>query len=155
MADSLNPIVSVFSTTASRLPDFSISDGQLIFVKDKKTIALDLNGKRIFYNQIVVLNTEQERQSLLAPISGSFYFVIENAVLWHYENRWVQITTPPEEIICIGTEMPELGSNKSVYINPFSKTISIWDDDANDYIEVANKTEPISNEEILSLFINN
>lgn len=155
MADSLNPIVSVFSTTASRLPDFSISDGQLIFVKDKKTIALDLNGKRIFYNQIVVLNTEQERQSLLAPISGSFYFVIENAVLWHYENRWVQITTPPEEIICIGVEMPELGNNKSVYINPFSKTISIWDDDTNDYIEVANKTEPISNEEILSLFINN
>ena len=152
MADSLNPIMSVFSTTASRLPDFSISNGQLIFVKDKKTIALDLDGKRTFYNQIAVLNTEQERQQILAPISGVFYFVIENAVLWHYDKSWIQVTTPPDEIVCIGVDMPELGSNKSVYINPVDKTISVWDEKTSNYIVVADKTESISNEEILSLF---
>ena len=51
MADKM---ISVIGTVASRLPDLSIKDGQLIFVKDKKKIALDLGGKRTFYNDIEV-----------------------------------------------------------------------------------------------------
>lgn len=151
MAD-LNSIMSVVATTASRLPDLSIKNGQLIFVKDKQKIALDLEDKRVFYNQIVVLQTETERASLLAPISGLFYFVVENAVLWTYEQHWIQITTPPEEIVFIGESIPELGNNKTVYINPSTKTISVWDSDLEEYSVVADKTEPISDDEILQLF---
>ena len=77
MADALNPILSVISTTASRLPDLAIKDGQLIFVKDTQKVALDIGSRRTFYNQINILQTESERQSLLAPISGLFYFVLE------------------------------------------------------------------------------
>ena len=151
MADS-NTIMSVVATTASRLPDLSIKNGQLIFVKDKQKIALDLEDKRTFYNQIVVLQTETERTSLLAPISGLFYFVIENAVLWTYEQHWIQITTPPEEIVFIGDSIPELGNNKTAYINPNAKTISVWNSDLEEYLVVADKTESISDEEILQLF---
>lgn len=151
MADS-NTIMSVVATTASRLPDLSIKNGQLIFIKDKQKIALDLNDKRIFYNQIVVLQTETERASLLAPISGLFYFVIENAVLWMYEQQWIQITTPPEEIVFIGASIPELGNNRTVYIDTSAKTISVWDSDLEEYSVVADKTESISSEEILQLF---
>ena len=151
MADS-NTIMSVVATTASRLPDLSIKNGQLIFVKDKQKIALDMNNKRTFYNQIVVLQTETERTSLLAPISGLFYFVIENAVLWTYEQQWIQITTPPNEIVFIGETMPELGNNKAVYINSSDKTISIWDSNLGEYSVVSDKTEAISDDEILKLF---
>ena len=99
MADSEKSILSVVETTASRLPSLSIKNGQLIFVKDASKIALDTNGKRTFYNQTVVLQTESERTSLLAPIVGLFYFVVETTILWTYQvTGWIQITTPADEI---------------------------------------------------------
>lgn len=152
MADSLNPIMSVVATTASRLPDLSIKNGQLIFIKDSQKVALDFNDKRTFYNQIVVLQTEHERTSLLAPISGLFYFVIENAVLWLYEQSWIQVTTPPEDIVFIGTSLPELGNSKTVYINKTDRQISVWDDEFENYTVVADTTDSISNDDILKLF---
>lgn len=152
MADTLNPILSVISTTASRLPDLAIKDGQLIFVKDSQKVALDIGSKRTFYNQITILQTESERQSLLAPISGLFYFVMENAVLWLYNQSWIQITTPPENIVFIGEELPELGSKEVAYINTADKCISVWDDLQQKYMVVADKTEPITDEDILKLF---
>lgn len=99
MADTEKVILSVVETTASRLPDLSIKNGRLIFVKDSQKIALDIDGKRTFYNQTVVLQTETERTSLLAPITGLFYFVIETAILWTYQAEgWIQITTPPASV---------------------------------------------------------
>lgn len=99
MADSLNPILSVISTTASRLPSLPIVNGQLIFIKDKQKVMLDIGDKRTAYNQIIILQTESERTSLLAPISELFYFVIETNILWTYQTEgWVQITTPPSSI---------------------------------------------------------
>ena len=78
MADeSLKAVMSVVVTTASKLTDLAIKNGQLIFINDNKRIALDFNGKRVFYNQIVVLQTESERTGLLAPIQELFYFVVD------------------------------------------------------------------------------
>ena len=82
MADNTYPILSVCATVRSKLSDLVIKNGQMIFVQDKHKIALDYNGKRVFYNQIEELATEQERTSLLAPVSGFYYFVIDTAVLW-------------------------------------------------------------------------
>lgn len=96
MADT-NPIMSVIATTANRLPDLAIKNGQLIFIRDSQKIALDFDDKRVFYNQIVVINTDIERTSLLAPVTGLFYFVIETQILWTYQTEWVQVTTPPSE----------------------------------------------------------
>ena len=121
-------------------------------MKDKCKIALDLNGKRTFYNEIITFETEQERVELLAPISGCFYFVINTAVLWFYKDAWVQITTPPEEILFIGTELPELGSDNKLYINKEKRNISVWDENGNGYITVGEVTGRISNAEIDKLF---
>lgn len=152
MADTEKTIMSVVATTASRLPDLSIKNGQLIFVKDSQKVALDLNDKRTFYNQIVVLQTDLERQSLLAPISGLFYFVIDTAVLWHYEQSWIQITTSPNEIIYIGVSLPELGSANTLYVDTVLNNVSIWNDDTKKYQIVADKTEVISDDDISKLF---
>lgn len=152
MADTEKTIMSVVATTASRLPDLSIKNGQLIFVKDSQKVALDLNDKRTFYNQIVVLQTDLERQSLLAPISGLFYFVIDTAVLWHYEQTWIQITTSPNEIVYIGVSLPELGGANTLYVNAALNNVSIWDDDTKKYQIVADKTDVISDDDILKLF---
>lgn len=99
MADlTTKPVLSVCATVGSKLSDLVIKDGQLIFVKDKHKIALDLNGKRTFYNQIEELATEDVRIAMLAPVKGAFYFVLDTGILWTYQTDWVQITTPPKDV---------------------------------------------------------
>lgn len=147
------PILSVIGTVKSRLPDLSIKNGQLIFIQDSQTIALDLNGKRTFYNEIITMDTEEQRQSILAPISGSYYFVIETAVLWTYHTTWIQITTPPEDIVFIGLTLPRLGQSKTLYVNKQNCSISVWDDNSQSYQIIADKTQSISEDEISSLFL--
>lgn len=155
MADTLNttPILSVIATNASRLSDLIIKNGQLVFIKDKARIALDFDDKRVFYNQIVELSTDDDRQSLLAPINGAYYFVISTAVLWYYNNEWVPITTPPQEIVFIGVELPELGSANTLYVNKEELNISVWDENQNKYTIVADTTEPIPNDLIDGIFV--
>lgn len=155
MADLITtkPILSVCATVASKLSDLTIKNGNLIFVQDKHRIALDFNDKRVFYNQIEELATETERQSILAPVAGLYYFVIDTAVLWTYQGKWMQITTSPEDIVFIGTDMPELGKKKTLYVNKKEKEISVWDEDTKSYITVADKSDSISEYDIDILFL--
>lgn len=147
-------ILSVIGTVASKLPDLPIKDAQLIFVKDRKKIALDLDGKRTFYGQITELESEAERQSLLAPITGQYYFVVETAVMWTFNGDWIQLTAPPEEIVCIGTQLPELGKAQTLYVNKTEQNISVWDEESNSYLVVGEKYDRMSNSDIDSLFKN-
>ena len=99
MADSASSsVLSTIATVNSKLSDLEVKDGQLIFVQDKNTIALDFGGKRRFYKQIEELSTEDSRASLLAPVTGQYYFVVETGVMWTYQNGWVQITTTPSDV---------------------------------------------------------
>lgn len=153
MADSITKtILSLCATTSDKVKDLVIKDGQLIFVHDVGRLALDYKGKRTFYNQIIELDTEQERINLSDAVNGKYYFIIETAVLWRYFNGWTQITSSPNEILFIGTEMPELGQPNKLYVNKSKKEISVWDDDINEYSAVSNYTDSISNDVILSLF---
>lgn len=152
MADTIKPILSAIGTVASKLPDLSIKNGQLIFIQDSHKIALDFNDKRVFYNQVEVLEKEADREAILAPINELFYFVVDTAVLWIYRNRWIQITSQPENIVFIGTTLPELGSDKTLYVNKEEQNISIWDVVSEKYIVVGNTNSPITNNDILSLF---
>lgn len=152
MADAKN-VLSVIGTVKSRLPDLSIKNGQLIFVQDGNTIALDFNGKRKFYNEIIQIDTEEQREEILAPIQGAFYFVINTAILWTYQSDWIQITTQPKDVVFIGVELPLLGSEKTLYVNSTNKNISIWNSIKQEYEIVADKTTEITREEITSLFI--
>lgn len=144
-------ILSIIATNSNRLSDLAISDGQLIFIQDKSKIALDFNGKRKFYNDIEVVNTDQDRLDL-TPENGRFYFVIGTAVLWFYQDKWTQLTSVPESVLFIGTELPELelGSENKLYINKNNRNISIWDNGT--YITVGEVTNSISNEDIDALF---
>lgn len=153
MADTEKVILSVVETTASRLPSLSIKNGQLIFIKDSQKIALDIDSKRTFYNQIVVLQTESERTSLLAPVTGLFYFVIETAILWTYQTEgWIQVTTPPKKYINFGVSNPEIGESDVLYVDKTDKTISYWDDNQNNYVTLSQNVIEITDDEINQLF---
>lgn len=99
MADlTNNPILSVYATVGSKISDLVVKDGQLIFVQDKHKLAFDFGGKRTFYNQIEELATDSARTSMLAPVAGLFYYVIETSKFWVYQDEWVPITITPNEV---------------------------------------------------------
>ena len=160
MADNsttVSPVLSVCATTGSRVKDLPIKDAQLIFVQDKHRIAFDFNGKRRFYNQIEEIDSEEDRALLLSPVSNTFYFVIDTAVLWYYnDERWTQITAKPDpaNVIFIGTELPELGQAKedTIYVNKSDREIAVYDKDTNGYIIVSDYTNEVTEEDIESLF---
>lgn len=143
--------LKVIATSSSRIRDLLIKSGQLIFVQDLGRIAFDFNGKRVFYNQIVELKTEAERLSLINPISG-YYFVLGSGILYHYKNGWTQITEKPESFLCIDVELPQLGKENKLYINKVEQDISVWDEEVDKYIKVANYTMDATEEDILNLF---
>ena len=143
--------LKVIATSSSRIRDLIIRDNQLIFLRDVGRIAFDSKGKRVFYNQIVELETEADRLALVNPIGG-YYFVIGSACLWFYKNGWTQITERPDEIVFIGVELPELGQEGKLYVDKDDKEISVWDDETDSYIKVANYTDEASNQDIIDLF---
>ena len=73
---STKSVMRLIATTSSKISELVIKDGQLIFIQDLGRIAFDFKGKRVFYNQIVELDTEAERLTLDSPLDG-YYFVID------------------------------------------------------------------------------
>lgn len=154
MADTTaKQVLSLVATQSSRIKDLVIKDGQLIFLRDLGRIAFDFKGQRVFYNQIVELNTEAERLVLDSPLAG-YYFVIDSACLWYYKDEWIQITEKPDDIVFIGVELPELGQAKEnmLYVNKAEKEIAVFDGASNDYIIVSNYTNEVTDSDIEALF---
>ena len=88
------------------------------------------------------------------PKDGLFYFVIGTCALWFYSEKWIRITTPPEEIVFIGTSIPELGSENTLYVNKKNgeESILVWDVETQSYIFIAGKAKAISLSQIDGLF---
>lgn len=152
VSNTPNEGVKVIATSSSRVKELPIKAGQLIFVQDLKRIAFDFNNRRVFYNQIVELETDYDRVSLEEPLTG-YYFIIETATLWHFKEEWVQISGSPKEIVFIGAELPTLGQKNNLYVNTTDKEISIWNDEQNKYVVVSDCTKEITEEDIEALFI--
>lgn len=146
-------IMSLIATSSSRIKDLTIKDGQLIFIQDLGRIAFDFKGKRVFYNQIVELETEAERLTLDNPLGG-YYFVIGSGCLWFYKDGWTQITEKPESILFVDVELPELGQAKegTLYVNKAEREIAVFDSASNEYIVVSDFTNEVTDEDIDSLF---
>lgn len=154
MSDTTNKnVLSLIATKSSRVKDLIIKNGQLIFIQDLGRIAFDFNDKRVFYNQIVELETEADRLTLESPLSG-YYFVIGTGVLWFYKDEWIQITEKPEEVVCIDVELPALGQAKEgvLYVNKAEKEIAVFDSASNEYIVVADCTNEVTDADIENLF---
>ncbi len=152
MADTTTrQILSLVATSSSKIRDLVIKDGQLIFIQDLGRIAFDFKGKRVFYNQIVELDTEANRLALEAPLSG-YYFVIDSACLWFYKDGWIQITEKPQEIVFVGVELPQLGQQGKLYVDTDDREISVWDEETDKYIVVSNYTQEVSAADIENLF---
>lgn len=131
----LQTILKVISTNDSQLSKLPIKNGQLIFAHDKQQIYLDVQNKRTCYEQIVTLNTEEQRTSLLAPIDG-FYFIMETAILWRYSDDWIQITSQPAKQIVLEDsylKFPVVGNENQIYIDTTENATYHWDEQSVKY----------------------
>lgn len=148
-----NAVMNLVATSSSRIRQLPIKNGQLVFIQDLGRIAFDFNNKRVFYNQIVEVETEGERLTLDEPLDG-YYFVIDTACLWFYKNGWTQITEKPESVLFIDVELPQLGQAKegTLYVNKAEREIAVFDSASNEYVIVSDYTNEASNEDIENLF---
>ena len=144
-------VMSLVATSSSRIRELTIKDGQLIFIQDLGRIAFDYKGQRVFYNQIVELDTEADRLALEKPLRG-YYFVIGSACLWFYKDGWTQITEKPDDILFIDVELPQLGQQGKLYVDTDDREISVWDEETDKYIAVSNYTAEVTDADIESLF---
>lgn len=148
-----NTVMSLVATSSSKIRQLTIKNGQLIFIQDLGRIAFDFNDKRVFYNQIVELETEAERLLLDNPLNG-YYFVIGSGCLWYYKDGWTQITEKPKSVLCIDVELPQLGQAEEgvLYVNKAEKEIAIFDSASNEYIIVSDYTNEVTDADIEDLF---
>ncbi len=84
-----NPNVTVESK-ARNTTQLPISEGQFLMTSDTKNVFYDLDGERIQLTDIIELDTEAQRQAILAPLN-KFYFVKNTGSLWRYNsNGWLE-----------------------------------------------------------------
>lgn len=146
-----NP-VKVVATDRDHVGTIVPTDGQVILVQDAAMICFDYDGKRTFYHDIITLDTEEERVALDNPIDGKFYFVIDTAILWNYNKGWNQLTNKPDDIVCIGVDLPDLGKEGTLYVDTAKKGIYVWDEKSHTYEGVANWCDVASDSELNNLF---
>ena len=153
MADTTTTksVLKLVATTSSKIRSLTIQSGQLIFIQDLGRIAFDFNDKRVFYNQIVELETEAERITLDNPLDG-YYFVVGSGCLWFYKDGWSQITEKPQDVVFIDVELPQLGQENKLYVNKADQDISVWDEETDRYITVSNYTAEVTDADIEGLF---
>lgn len=112
-------IIQFYATSSDKLDAIAVKDGNLIFTEDDRALYLDARGKRTSYQQIICLQSEEQRTALPVPVKG-FYFILDTYILWRYdENGWHPVTTTPQEQIVFGEyeSFPEMGNPNRLYID--------------------------------------
>ena len=130
---------ATFVTNKNMLDSISIKDGQLIFIEDKKTVALDNGGKRVMYTGVIEVASDVDRLAVTDGIDGTMYYVRSTSELWMYmRTNWLPLITAKTDPTYIGGALPETGIEGVIYVNKIMKTISVWDDGIRDYVVVGN-----------------
>lgn len=83
----------VAKTNRSGLTSTEIQNGVVYFLEDTGEIYFDYDSKRIGIKDIEILETEDNRTSILFVPLNKFYFVIETQILWLYKDgTWYQVS---------------------------------------------------------------
>lgn len=96
----------------------SITNGRFYVASDTHELYCDtLDGERIKISEIEYLETNNEREEILAPLN-KFYYVSDTNKLWYYNEKWVQIGPGSQLIIqANGTQLGSYTGEQSVTVN--------------------------------------
>lgn len=142
--------LSILSSGINELSDIPVINGQLIFVKNRNIITLDMNSSRTFYRGINTIDSESELKSY--ERDSEFVFVKESHNLYVYlDNNWIQLVDRDNAKLIKG-ERPLIGDAKGLYVDSSSQNISVWDEAKQKYVIVGEVIHPISLNTIDALF---
>lgn len=75
------------------LENTQIQNGAVYFVEDTKELFYDFGSKRTEVKDILILDTDSERTSILFTPLNKFYFVIDTQTLWLYKDgAWYKVS---------------------------------------------------------------
>lgn len=126
-------------TSAERLNDLPIADGQIIWVPNDNMLCLDMHDYRFTYKTIRTFPTEEARLNDSLAQEG-FYYVEATNLIWRKtaNGTWRQVTSSGEPIIYGETEevFPSIGLNNTLYYTDHG--IYNWKSQLNKYNLIAN-----------------
>lgn len=100
--------VNLALTDSSNSKYVPYKDGMLSFATDTGNLYIDCNNKRIEITDVITLETESNRTSILAPITNKFYFVKATNLLYRYDgSSWITIN----DVSSIITRLNNLENN--------------------------------------------
>ena len=125
-----NVRVEIIRTNKSLLNTAEISNGCVYFVEDTKELFFDFDSKRSEVKDILILEKESERTSILFAPLNKFYFVLETKILWLYKDgSWYQVSqsgtpgTTPSRISI--SDLSKILSSTVIIVGSFSITLLI------------------------------
>lgn len=108
----------------SALDQKEVQNGLVYFVQDSERLFYDLNDRRTEIRDVIILETEAERSSIIAP-KNKFYFIVETATLWLYHNgAWVTTSidadVAADEVSYSNPDYPTVAAalDKLLYVAP-------------------------------------
>lgn len=88
-------VLEIVSTTSDLLARLTYKYGQLIFVKDTRQLYYDNLEGRTLYQQMIFLETDEQRLKLQNQVSG-LYFTKDKKEIWSWQDdNWFKITNTP------------------------------------------------------------
>ena len=121
-------VLEIVSTTSNRLVQLTYKYGQLIFVKDTRQLYFDNLEGRTLYQQMIILETDKQRENLSTPVSG-LYFTKDKKEIWSFQDgAWERVSNTPNgsstNIIEYIEDSPtdkDIGDTKILYIDSYHK----------------------------------
>lgn len=84
---------SAVNLNKASLQNVDITNGNVYFVQDTKELFYDFNSVRTEIKDILMLEKEADRTSILFAPLNKFYFVLETKLLWLYKDgEWYQVS---------------------------------------------------------------
>lgn len=112
--ENTNLRVLTVSTNKTLLDQTAINNGAIYFVEDTKELFYDYNGSRLAIQDILILDKEEDRTSILFVPLNKFYFVLETSTLWYYKCKWYKISNDPELATTVKAGIVQLATDSEV-----------------------------------------
>lgn len=127
---SNSPLLKFNTAVESQAVDkkqIPLKDGQFLILTDTRKLMYDNGASRITLGDVVELDRESDRQSLLAPIN-KFYFVKETGVLWRCDaGEWSKTADGKAVQMHTGSIVKSDAGAHGIRFNIKTKAIELYD----------------------------
>lgn len=134
--------IQFYKTTNAKLNEIEIKKGNLIFVEDFRQIYMDNDTERVVYQQILYLQSDEDRIVLTNRLVPGLYFVLTTNIIWRLDasKNWIQVTEKPSQEIVYGSleTFPRPGSEATLYRT--NEALYHWSNASQSYVNYCNAT---------------